>query len=526
MAIQFSEFKNDILVLALCISAFGFLSLLYLRHDFISSFGGIRALRFSGRCPENSHFADTVENGNEANLLHASTVENGNEARNRSAANVTKIEQVVETNKTNKTQDKENERFGSESNLEKGLSTHETQGNDHDNVTTKSIPFIQVSMAFRMPDEPGDGAPDRYKRPQQTHIDHGRRWGYSTHHFDRNVLSKTDLYEAYYSKSLFMESLMALEMAKPEESRMKWMVWYDADTIILNKEVPWSTFIPPSDTNLDHINVLITKDWVGLNNGVYMIRVCEWSLKLLIRSTSFPYLRPKDYSAANTGDQGIMKMLLNLPANRKHRLYQPRRWFQGYPPTFFGEGEVKMDGLINMHFPGLHGDQFAQHSTHYLDLLEKDPPSQEMPVEDTAYPSETASYWTHVSEATDILNKAKQYNKHLQGYHRTDIPEGTEFISSLKDLMDTLYERTDEDEQVLIAATKRMQRALALLRSVLPREQLKTDEQLEDEETEGLIVQQMELSKARKENLTEVLDSLESGQRELEDYWWLREEEE
>ncbi|KAL9076753.1 MAG: hypothetical protein Q9161_000738 [Pseudevernia consocians] len=35
-------------------------------------------------------------------------------------------------------------------------------------------------------------------------------------------------------------------MAKPEDERAEWLLWLDADTIIMNLLVPWATLLPPA----------------------------------------------------------------------------------------------------------------------------------------------------------------------------------------------------------------------------------------------------------------------------------------
>jgi hypothetical protein len=49
-------------------------------------------------------------------------------------------------------------------------------------------------------------------------------------------------------------------------------------------------FLPPS--RLSDIHLLLTKDWNGVNNGIFFIRVREWSVALLSGVISYPSLNP------------------------------------------------------------------------------------------------------------------------------------------------------------------------------------------------------------------------------------------
>jgi len=58
----------------------------------------------------------------------------------------------------------------------------------------------------------------------------------------------------------------------------------------MNPKMPLEIFIPPPRMN--HINILTTDDRHGLNNGVFFLRVCEWSLKLFSNAIAFPHYKP------------------------------------------------------------------------------------------------------------------------------------------------------------------------------------------------------------------------------------------
>jgi len=58
----------------------------------------------------------------------------------------------------------------------------------------------------------------------------------------------------------------------------------------MNPLLPLEMFIPPP--GFDHIHLLTTNDRHGLNNGVFFLKVCEWSLKLFSAALAFPHYHP------------------------------------------------------------------------------------------------------------------------------------------------------------------------------------------------------------------------------------------
>ena len=85
-------------------------------------------------------------------------------------------------------------------------------------------------------------------------------------------MGSDDWLELCFSKPSYLLSLLKFEMAKPEDERALWLVWFDADTIFMNPNVPWSTFLPPANSFSD-IHIVGAKDWNSFNPGVFLIRV-------------------------------------------------------------------------------------------------------------------------------------------------------------------------------------------------------------------------------------------------------------
>ena len=93
----------------------------------------------------------------------------------------------------------------------------------------------------------------------------------------------------------------------------RWYSWFDGDVVILNSNIPLEIFLP-AESKFAHVNMLATNDRHGLNNGVYLIRVSEWALRLLSANYAFKTFRPEYKLKYN--DQSAMEALLQevIPA--------------------------------------------------------------------------------------------------------------------------------------------------------------------------------------------------------------------
>lgn len=175
----------------------------------------------------------------------------------------------------------------------------------------------------------------------------------------------------------------------------------DADSAVVNPALPLSIFLPP-ETRPD-IHVLASKDQSGFNAGMFFIKIHEWSIKTLARAMTYEWHKPNinlDFL-----EQTSLYYELNNTANRKHVLYQPRRWFNTYEFHHAYEGE-KGDMLV--HFPGLEDDRW-NHMRAWLDTLEGPGQAEwEFPLEQTRYPTKIAAFWDTLDDAEQAAKKAKE----------------------------------------------------------------------------------------------------------------------
>lgn len=80
----------------------------------------------------------------------------------------------------------------------------------------------QVSMrVYNATNEENDALDERC---MNTHLEHGKRWGYPSHILREDVRGKGQWRELIFSKPLYMLSLAVAEMAKPAGERADWLV--------------------------------------------------------------------------------------------------------------------------------------------------------------------------------------------------------------------------------------------------------------------------------------------------------------
>jgi hypothetical protein len=148
-----------------------------------------------------------------------------------------------------------------------------------------------------------------YERALRLHESHSDQMGHPMFVLRERLLS------GLWSKPAFILSIMLQELAKPEDKRLQWLLydfptlltpirtncradtipstrWIDADIVVMNPQIPLDIFIPPSP-EFSYINMLVTNDRHGLNNGCFLIRVTPWAVKLLSGVIAYHSFKPE-----------------------------------------------------------------------------------------------------------------------------------------------------------------------------------------------------------------------------------------
>jgi hypothetical protein len=118
--------------------------------------------------------------------------------------------------------------------------------------------------------------------------------------------------------------------------RFDWMLWLDADTLIMNPATPLHSFLA------DDVDLIISEDWNGINAGVFFMRHTPWSLDFLQRIWN-----QTDFNNHGWLEQAAMRHLLSISASdRQHVRVVPHTQFNTYLPDY-------REGDFLLHFAGI-----------------------------------------------------------------------------------------------------------------------------------------------------------------------------
>ncbi|KAJ6442481.1 putative monooxygenase [Purpureocillium lavendulum] len=122
---------------------------------------------------------------------------------------------------------------------------------------------------------------------------------------------------------LASHTLPAGDIETSDQERLRWLYWFDADTIIVNYNVPLEIFLPPDDIAFNDAILLASDDWNGFNNGVLALRTA-------------------------------MDLVLQQPRFTKHFIKVPQRWFNAYTNGLsLPEDSEYRPGDFLIHFAGV-----------------------------------------------------------------------------------------------------------------------------------------------------------------------------
>ncbi|CAK4012245.1 glycosyltransferase family 34 [Lecanosticta acicola] len=247
-----------------------------------------------------------------------------------------------------------------------------------------------------------------WERAIRTHERHDREHGYRLH------VLRQHLMDDVWSKPAYILSLLLRELAKPDHERLEWLFWVDADTTILNPYIPIEVFLPPPGSQFDDIHLLYSNDWNGLNNGVFPVRVNQWSVQLFSAITSFRHYRPD--TPLTFRDQSAMDILLREPAFANNIAQAPQRWFNAYQGEHnetLAPFQIRRGDFL-VHFAGVPARE--ERMGYWLDRAEQHLDDWEIPVKSTSYPQEVRDFWAEqgslrrqkVEHAANSRLKAKE----------------------------------------------------------------------------------------------------------------------
>lgn len=251
-----------------------------------------------------------------------------------------------------------------------------------------------------------------FKPCMETHLAYGRKWGYPTHILKHDLSRKAGWVRLVLETTLHVLSLLVSEMAKESHERADWIVWFDADTIVLNNNIPWVTFLPREDSFSD-VHFIASRDWDDLDYGVFFVRVNRWSMNFLTQVATFPQSRPDAYTIRDI-DTDAMWWVLEQPENLDHVIYQPRSWYNGYDLGDRGRSEI-YEGDMQVHLAGVDSDRRKEAAVHWwLSQIEKSPQRMRMPLEASGYPGKVQTFWEVLATAKELLQQSQERSYKLR----------------------------------------------------------------------------------------------------------------
>ncbi|KAB8556627.1 hypothetical protein FH972_025663 [Carpinus fangiana] len=300
-----------------------------------------------------------------------------------------------------------------------------------------------------------------YERAVRSHRLHNERWNYPM------FVLREQIAGGYWNKPSYLMSLIVQELAKPKSERLEWLMWVDADLILINPSIPVSVFLPPTHLFPD-VHFLGNRDQNGLNTGTFFLHVHEWSVKMLAKAIAFPMYRT-EIDLGVSMDQEAMAHVFNdttpyvpktsqdwdrlheaeneldVKERTKRRnlrssvggtngeiLYQPRVWYNTYEWHHAYEGKK---GNLLVHFPGLEDDRW-RHMSDWLDVVENTPTKWDVPLEQTMYPDEVKDYYTGLAEASKTLKQADELAKAHE--NEADQREAVQYLKDQAEELRTL----------------------------------------------------------------------------------------
>jgi galactosyl transferase GMA12/MNN10 family len=198
--------------------------------------------------------------------------------------------------------------------------------------------------------------------------------------------------------------------------------WFDADSYLLNPNVPLEAFLPPADDPaFRNISFLGGHDHRGLNAGVLMIRVDQTALHLMSTGLALPRFRPD--LKLKFAEQTALSLVLGEPASifpasshpeddppdffARRSAIVPQRWFNAYLGERSWNGTKLQDldgkprkekansvkpGDLLVHFAG-HSQEKRDRMTAFIDAAERNASAWVRPFAQTGLDEEVRRFW-------------------------------------------------------------------------------------------------------------------------------------
>lgn len=144
-------------------------------------------------------------------------------------------------------------------------------------------------------------------------------------------------------------SKILLLLQSMKSSSSEWFFWTDADSLVMNMAIPLEDLID------EKYNLIIAKDFNGINSGQFLIRNCEWSINFLQNV----YAHTECINHPWWEQQAIILELAQKQDVKDATKIIPQRLMNSYPIEF-AEKAMNINyqpGDFIIHFAGVHGNE-------------------------------------------------------------------------------------------------------------------------------------------------------------------------
>lgn len=282
-----------------------------------------------------------------------------------------------------------------------------------------------------------------YEKALLSHIDHDQRFGYS--HF----VLRRGIVEGLWTKHALILHYLVKELAKSPAERLEWLFWHDADVVIVNNQMPLEAFLPP-EPRWSHINFIVSNDLGGLNDGVFFLRVCEWSVHFFAAGLSYPFYKPDVYLRYD--EQTALEFLIQEEKWANNTMHVPQRWFNAYhhfgrdddiPPEWNWTNGYQEPGDLLVHLPGT-ADARSQLINEWLDKVRYEHEKYCLPLGKTTYPEDIKTFWE--SEAVMEAERQAVFWRRYSLLQEVGLREDDETRAEIQDAKARMNGTSTDDE--------------------------------------------------------------------------------
>lgn len=224
-----------------------------------------------------------------------------------------------------------------------------------------------------------------------------------------NVKQRETKQDQNWTKHTYLLSVLLSELAKPKAERLHWLMWVNDASIVLNKQLPLETFLPPEgrdDASFEGVNLLVVaRDKNASEHEVMMVRVCEWSVEMLSSVLSVADYYPDMRDVIPRGEDTAVKFVLSDARYEKKWIRVPPVWFNALRGPDNGTVEpVRVSkGKFMVDFTAM--EDRDEEMREVLENVETEVLEWGPPLDATRYLKEVRDFWMQKSSETEAARK-------------------------------------------------------------------------------------------------------------------------